>query len=727
MTLPYWLILFVVAVVLDIFFIRGMQKYRKLKKEATDVDGNLKISKLELIQQAFLGNETIKNSTDYLQMGMDRPKLKTNGDFLVTTQKSLSTFLFAEGFIVLLFGVIIYHDLRSEEHYKVHWAFPVGVLLILLGIAILRDDRAYERVNHWLRRVSTWLYISPLQVFLLITSPLFMALAITAAGAQVKMWSPFASVATWVLGIGLTVLGTWKQSENFPQVENRTILWCTVVTLLAFLVRAIDTATIPILLTGDEASMGVNAVRYVQGDWNNIFITGWFSFPALYYFIQSIGIRMFENPIVALRIPSALAGALTVGSVYLCGKMMFEHRTGLLASLILASLHLHVHFSRLGLNNIWDGLWFTLTIDMVWYGWKYQARWAYLLGGLSLGLCQYFFVTSKALAGVLLVAVFLAFLFQRMQFHRALPDLCAMFLVAVAVFLPLGWHYANDPAALFAPFVRSSILQDIGSSGLSVWKFLLQQLPVSLGAYTFTRFMGASFWYPSETPLLRPIPAAFFLIGLVLLFFRYKDSRLVLLGLWLFFIALGNALSSMAPVAQRYVAAAPVCALVAGYGLHKITEALSFRLPKIQRVIPFLAYIVIGYIVVNDLWFYFIDYTGASISREITSNGMVAHQFGNYLKGQSADTQVVFFGSPRLNFDSPAIIYLAPQVKGINAPKDWNMFDQSQLTSSKLIFVFLPEYRQDIELVQKDYPDGTLTVEKGWNGNILYWVYERSQ
>jgi hypothetical protein len=202
---------------------------------------------------------------------------------------------------------------------------------------------------------------------------------------------------------------------------------------------------------------------------------------------------------------------------------------------------------------------------------------------------------------------------------------------------------------------------------------------------------------------------------------------MVLLVLWLFAIALGNALSSINPTAQRYVAATPACALVAGYGLHKIAETLESLWSKFQRIISIIAYIILGCIIVSDLWFYFVDYTSFSDLREMNSNGMIAYKFGNYLRDQPSDTQVVFFGTPRLSFDSPTVLYLAPQIKGVNAPEQWDMFDRSQLTSSTIIFVFLPEYIQYIDTIQKEYPGGKRIVEKAWNGEILYWVYERNQ
>jgi Predicted integral membrane protein len=51
----YLIPLFIIAVVLDLFFVKGLQRFRKLKKESTDKDGILKISQLELLRQAFWG------------------------------------------------------------------------------------------------------------------------------------------------------------------------------------------------------------------------------------------------------------------------------------------------------------------------------------------------------------------------------------------------------------------------------------------------------------------------------------------------------------------------------------------------------------------------------------------------------------------------------------------------------------------------------------------------
>jgi len=46
----YLILLFAIAVALDLYFVAGLKKFRTLRKEATDENGNLTISRRELIR-----------------------------------------------------------------------------------------------------------------------------------------------------------------------------------------------------------------------------------------------------------------------------------------------------------------------------------------------------------------------------------------------------------------------------------------------------------------------------------------------------------------------------------------------------------------------------------------------------------------------------------------------------------------------------------------------------
>jgi len=102
------------------------------------------------------------------------------------------------------------------------------------------------------------------------------------------------------------------------------------------------------------------------------------------------------------------------------------------------------------------------------------------------------------------------------------------------------------------------------TSGASTWAVLWGQLTNSAGALICVPLRA---WYAPGTAILRPFQAALFVMGLILLLRDRKDCRFSLLMLWAGVFTAVGALSESTPAAQRYVAAAPLCALMAAYGL----------------------------------------------------------------------------------------------------------------------------------------------------------------
>jgi 4-amino-4-deoxy-L-arabinose transferase-like glycosyltransferase len=504
-------------------------------------------------------------------------------------------------------------------------------------------------------------------------------------------------------------------------------LWALFVTILAFLLRGVATDRIPIFLTGDEGSSGITSANFIKGEWNNIFTTGWFSFPSFFSFLQSLSIRVFGQSIAALRIPSALIGALTVAGTYLCGKKMFGQRAGLLAALFLSAFHFHIHFSRIGLNNIWDGFWYVSTLGALWYGWQYESRKGYVVAGLGLGFAQYFYSSSRMLFGIILIGVILAAVFQRARLRQAWSHLIVMGLLACAIVLPLACFYIKEPVQFTAPFQRVSILggwldQRVAITGEPAWQILLKQIGTGFQAYTLTPIL---FWYAPEIPLLQPIGATLFYLGLLFFIFQDTDSRFVILALWLLAFGFIGGFSESAPASQRYVAAAPVCALVVGYGLHKSAQVGEQLWPKLSKMFMVSTYVIMLLVMVIDLKFYFFEYTPKSEIQNMTSNGTIAQYIANYLQSKPDGVPVAFLGSPNMGYHSiPSIQYLAPQVAGINIAVPWAGYDHSGFAGPNIVFIFLPERQAEILPVMQAYPNGLLKVQQTRDGQILFWIYD---
>jgi len=646
-----------------------------------------------------------------------------------SSQAPVTTGLLLGGGTLVLLSQGLSQALPLEGRLSPLWLTALGLAFFTLGALNVQS----ERLQGWLERVLAkpggWLSIANWQVVLLVISPFFAILTPLAAGNSLKMTSPVVALTSWGLAIGMVIVGGKASASNGARLRWSTLLWAAALTTIAFLLRGYATGRAPIFLTGDEGSVGLDAVRFARGEADNIFITGWFSFPTLYYFIQSLSIRAFGQTTEALRIPSALAGALTVTSVYFIGRVLFDRRTGLLAALFLAGFHFHVHFSRIGLNNIWDGLWYAITVGALWYGWAKEKRSAYLLAGFSLGIAQYFYPSGRTLLPLIVVWLIIVGLFNRTRFKGALPHLVLFVLVTTIVVLPLVWFYISHPNEYLAPLQRVTVLgswleNQIEATGRPAWKIILSQIGTGFQAFTYTPLRA---WYTPGVPLLRPFAAGLFLLGLALLALRGRDSRLALLALWLIAFGLVGGLSESTPAAQRYAAVAPACALIVGYGLGESLALLEKVWPKAKWLFGSLAIAAILTLAADELYFYFFEYTPRSIVEQARSNGMVAHRLSEYLQDKPEDVQVVFFGQPYMGYYSiPSLQYLAPQIKGIDMIQPWGSADNPQPTAAHLLFVFLPSHESEISAVQAAYPGGSLHTELAVDKNVLYWLYEYS-
>lgn len=626
-------------------------------------------------------------------------------------------------------------DLTSSQRYRLAWFTAAGALFFLLGLLSIRRGEEPNRIERWLARLGAWLKVKDWQVVLLATSPIFALVAPLAAGASSQMISPAVAVAAWLIAIALALrggralgsAGVGGETEPVKAPRLAAILWALTLTALAFLPRGLATDRIPILLTGDEGSAGLEAVHFVEGRMDNIFISGWYGFPTLYYFLQSLSVRLFGQTTEALRIPSALAGAMTVTALYFTARAMFGQRAGLLAATFLAAYNFHIHFSRIGLNNVWDGLWYTIVIGALWYGWEHERRSAYLLAGFGLGMAQYYYPSGRLLPAILLAWMVIAALLDRHRLKRALPDFLLLFLTAAVVALPLAWHYAHNPNDFLAPLERVSLFGSwlenrVALTGEPGWSIILNEIGASFLAFTYTPLR---FWYQPDTPLLRPLPSGLFLLGLILLAMRGRDGRVALPALWLVSLAIMGGLSESTPAAQRYVAIAPACALVVAYGLSESAALLERLWPARARLIAAVTVLLGIFLAADELRFYFLEYTPASVVDQAASNGMVAQRLADYLKDKPPDWKVVFFGQPRMGYRSiPSLQYLAPRTEGIDVLRSWDLSENPGVNGEHLVFVFLPDNKSEIAKVMADYPAGHLQANMAVNGEVLFWLYE---
>ncbi|MEM7336321.1 MAG: methyltransferase domain-containing protein, partial [Chloroflexota bacterium] len=187
---------------------------------------------------------------------------------------------------------------------------------------------------------------------------LFARSFVSGNGAQ----RPFLAFIFWFAAIGLAIFSLRRQpdflaSDSDPPGNQSTTLYYALLFFgVAFSIRIFDLTTHPFMLNGIETSLGLDALNVIRGSLSNPFGVGWLTNPTLPSFISAIPIRIFGPTTFSLRILSPFIGALTVTAVFIIAKKLWNETVALVAAILLTGSHFHIHYSRLGMTNVWDAL-----------------------------------------------------------------------------------------------------------------------------------------------------------------------------------------------------------------------------------------------------------------------------------------------------------------------------------------------------------------------------------
>jgi 4-amino-4-deoxy-L-arabinose transferase-like glycosyltransferase len=627
------------------------------------------------------------------------------------------------GLITTIIGLRLFPLLPKEISWQANLIVGVGLTFFILGAALLYGFNFPPRLGYWLDTVAERVQITHTQGIFLFFALLFSCAASLAAGAGGLMRSKGLGIGCWVAALAFLVLGAWWQDESFSKPSWKTLAVALGLFILSTVIRTIVNQSVPPLLNGDEASAGLSAVSFLEQKENNIFGVSWFSFPSLYFYLQSFSIRLFGQTTFAIRFPSAVIGGLTVSAVYLVGRRMFSPRAGLAAGIFLLGSHFHHHFSRIALNNIYDAFWYIITLGMLWDGWENQRRSSFLIAGFGFGMAQYFYASSRFLLGIIPIWLITAVIFQRRKLVGNRTNILILLSAFVVVVLPLGMFYLEKPDDFAAPFNRVETLGDwlsneIVLQALPAWKIIANQIITSAKTYIS---MPSEVWYRPQVPILRPISAGLFIAGMILLLFRLRRASAAMLFLWIGSFVMIGGLSIPVSAAQRYVAALPACALVIGFALDESANLLEKVWQEWRKLLNAAVFLIITVICLDDLYFYLFTYTPVSDLGGL--NTLVAQRLAEYLQDEE-DIQVAFFGQPRMGYYSiNSTAYLAPHIQGLDFNHPWGSPDNPEITADEVLFVFLPDNQENLDLVKQDYPNGNIIIQLNDDGSTLYWMY----
>jgi len=257
-----------------------------------------------------------------------------------------------------------------------------------------------------------------------------------AATAAIAGWAdgkssfrPWPVLALWLLSIALLLVGARLLGAPAAADKLRFQRWewlaLAAITVVAALVRFDALDHVPSNFSGDEGEMGMQARSVIAGDLRDPFTSGWLGHPTLWFYLQAGALRLFGDNPEGLRTLSALFGVATIPALYLFARKPFGRRVALAAACLLAAYHLHVHYSRIGLNNVADPLVALLAFTAFFEGCRRRSPFLFALAGVLIGFDQHLYFGGR-LAPFVVVGV-LAYM---AAFHRRR-------LADIARFLPL--------------------------------------------------------------------------------------------------------------------------------------------------------------------------------------------------------------------------------------------------------------------------------------------------
>lgn len=573
---------------------------------------------------------------------------------------------------------------------------------------------------------------------LLVLPTVLAAAAYLLTGDKLLMDHPIAAPILWIGNI-LLLLWIARLFDQYPnpdygsstivEDESKTRMrpddWLIAgaFTVIALILRATYLESMPSGYAGDEGSMALIGRDYLVGKLNNPFLTGWFSFPSLYFLIPALMQQLFGNSMFAIRLASAVIGSLTVTATYWFCKRIFSRECAVIAAVLVCGNHLHIHFSRLALNNIWDGFFGILSVGALIIGLRSKSHFSLGMSGVLLGLSQYFYASTRILFVVALFA-FLFSIFNRKE-RVQLSHILVFFGGVTAVFLPLALHFAQHVDDYLAPLNRVTIFGriDLPNEPLGMAWALILRMGISFRAFYDQHLR---FFYTAETPIFDPIAAVGLSIGILIAIWRvFRIEQLVLLlGFW-GAIAIG-ALTLDLPASQRYVSVVPIAAILSANGLLSLSFLLMTPRIRLKRVWAYgLAACLSTASISHGLYYYFVEYLPHFGQSD--SNTYIATVSARYLASARPDSQVFLLGWPRISYQGFATLpYLAPQVQGFDvAPGkiDWKTVEDAWSQHSVKI-LSVPERFEELQEVIGRFPNGNLQAANDQNNKVLVYLYE---
>ncbi len=390
-----------------------------------------------------------------------------------------------------------------------------------------------------------------------------------------------------------------QRSAALPDVgpwdTGRTAPVAVIVGLAVFaaLLRLPFLGSFPFRVDGDAAAFAEAASHFLTPDPPPLINTGWMGHTNLYFFFESVVLRIFGHTILAMRVFSALGGIAGVVAMFYFAQSLFGPRVAFFTAFTTAVMPFDLVFSRTGTEVIHLTWLVPLVMLALWEGWRRQSVGWLLLGGVVAGLSQYFYPGAR-LIPILCVAQLGLLTLAPPQGRRSIrlgfSALCWVTLGALIIYVPMLLYYARHPENFTARLNTVSIFTSGWMDQQLIehpwWRVLGLQILRAFFPF-FYPVGGAVMWY-MWPQYLSAFDAALCIFGLVCVWFNRRVPLWFRLFLT-FYLVVGFVLAGVvaidSPMPSRYVIFVAPVALCIGLGIDQALRYIGFAAGSARQLV----------------------------------------------------------------------------------------------------------------------------------------------
>jgi 4-amino-4-deoxy-L-arabinose transferase-like glycosyltransferase len=619
--------------------------------------------------------------------------------------------------------------------------YAIAMLLFIqvirqLTSPVLRGPRAR---TDWWADARAWFRSQPIRNGLFVVAILAGLLGAYDASRVPHPGSYTFAVFAWLLSMAAFAAAfvPWDQARawHVPSLAEikatlmphaGEIVLVTALVVLAFVMRAYDAGNIPISSGGDEAEMGLQALQVLDGRLSNPFATSWYTHPTLFFFLQSLSLRVFGETVLGLRMLSALIGTLTILATYLLVRQLHGRTLAAATAALLAVYPYHIQFSRIGLNNIADPFWAAIVFFLAIRGMVTRHIGYFVGAGFAIGLSQYFYHGVRLVP--VMLAIFLLF-WLLPEWRTALSwfwHFVVMGIAALLAALPLAFYYIQFPQLFNERLGQMGIFQsgwfarEIARTGQDPIRMLFERTRDRF--LLFISIPDLSGFYAPGTPLLETFSAILFVFGLAYAISQLRQRGFFLFVMWFVCgVIFGSVLIMDEAGSARTVTLTVPLTFFVALGIVKLAEivaALAARPTWRWQIIVG----AIALLAVVNIKFYFVDYIP---KRTYTGYvGWVNTEMAKYFMEREGDFKAYFFGPPWDYLTHGTIAFMVPHLNGMDIRNPIQGPPNFVDPSRDALFIFIPMRQNEFPIVQDAYPNGTLIDFNMPDGAPLFFIYE---